>query len=441
MCLSLTEMTMNRAARSRSVSAFFTDDGRREDSMRERQALSVTQVNLYIKEIMNRDDVLTDVLVKGELSNFKAHSSGHMYMSLKDETGVMRAVMFRSSAAKLNFKPQNGMKVVAHGRVTVYERDGQYQLYIDHMQQDGIGDLYVAFEQLKNKLGAEGLFDPAHKKPLPKYPKRVGVVTAPTGAAIRDIINVLTRRFSYSDVVLYPVLVQGENAAQSIVSAIRYMNETHGADVLIVGRGGGSIEDLWAFNEEIVARAIYDSEIPIISAVGHEIDFTIADFAADLRAPTPSAAAELAVPAQSELSEKFHNVYVRLYGQVQRMLERKELELKRFRERPVLLNPTVKLEEQQIYIDRLRQDFITRAERVMEQKKKELGILASKLDGLSPLGTLSRGYAVAKGADGRVVRSAKQVNIGDEMTVLLEDGAVKTQVLECETGGILTKKA
>mgnify|MGYP004523935021 FL=1 len=409
--------------------------------MRERQALSVTQVNLYIKEVMNRDDVLTDVLVKGELSNFKAHSSGHMYMSLKDETGVMRAVMFRSSAAKLNFKPQNGMKVVAHGRVTVYERDGQYQLYIDHMQQDGIGDLYVAFEQLKNKLSAEGLFDPAHKKPLPKYPKRVGVVTAPTGAAIRDIINVLTRRFSYSDVVLYPVLVQGENAAQSIVSAIRYMNETHGADVLIVGRGGGSIEDLWAFNEEIVARAIYDSEIPIISAVGHEIDFTIADFAADLRAPTPSAAAELAVPAQSELSEKFHNVYVRLYGQVQRMLERKELELKRFRERPALLNPTVKLEEQQIYIDRLRQDFITRAERVMEQKKKELGILASKLDGLSPLGTLSRGYAVAKGADGRVVRSAKQVNIGDEMTVLLEDGTVKTQVLECETGGILTEKA
>lgn len=409
--------------------------------MRERQALSVTQVNLYIKEVMNRDDVLTDVLVKGELSNFKAHSSGHMYMSLKDETGVMRAVMFRSSAAKLNFKPQNGMKVVAHGRVTVYERDGQYQLYIDHMQQDGIGDLYVAFEQLKNKLSAEGLFDPAHKKPLPKYPKRVGVVTAPTGAAIRDIINVLTRRFSYSDVVLYPVLVQGENAAQSIVSAIRYMNETHGADVLIVGRGGGSIEDLWAFNEEIVARAIYDSEIPIISAVGHEIDFTIADFAADLRAPTPSAAAELAVPAQSELSEKFHNVYVRLYGQVQRMLERKELELKRFRERPALLNPAVKLEEQQIYIDRLRQDFITRAERVMEQKKKELGILASKLDGLSPLGTLSRGYAVAKGADGRVVRSAKQVNIGDEMTVLLEDGTVKTRVLECETGGILTEKA
>ncbi|MBQ4145905.1 MAG: exodeoxyribonuclease VII large subunit, partial [Clostridia bacterium] len=251
--------------------------------MQERQALSVTQVNLYIKEVMNRDVVLTDVLVKGELSNFKAHSTGHMYMSLKDETGVMRAVMFRSSAAKLRFKPQNGMKVVAHGRITVYERDGQYQLYIDDMQQDGIGDLYVAFEELKAKLNQEGLFDLAHKKPLPKYPKKVGVVTAPTGAAIRDIINVLTRRFSYADVTLYPVLVQGENAAQSIVSAIQYFNQTKGAEVLIVGRGGGSIEDLWAFNEEIVARAIYNSEIPIVSAVGHEIDFTISDFVADLR--------------------------------------------------------------------------------------------------------------------------------------------------------------
>ena len=208
-----------------------------------RQALSVTQINLYIKEVIAKDDILSDVLVKGELSNFKAHSSGHMYMSLKDESGVMRAVMFRSAAAKLTFWPQNGMKVIAHGRVAVYERDGQYQLYIDDMQQEGQGDLYAAFEQLKQKLAAEGLFDPAHKKRLPKYPKKVGVVTAPTGAAIRDIINVLSRRFSYSDVVLYPVLVQGENSAASIVRAIEYFNETKLADVLIVGRGGGSIED------------------------------------------------------------------------------------------------------------------------------------------------------------------------------------------------------
>lgn len=404
--------------------------------MQERQALSVTQINLYIKEIMNRDAVLTDVLVKGELSNFKAHSSGHMYMSLKDETGVMRAVMFRSSAAKLNFKPENGMKVVAHGRITVYERDGQYQLYIDHMQQDGIGDLYVAFEQLKNKLSAEGLFVSAHKKPLPKYPKKVGVVTAPTGAAIRDIINVLSRRFSYSDVVLYPVLVQGENAAPSIVQAIRYFNENHGADVLIVGRGGGSIEDLWAFNEEIVARAIYDSEIPIISAVGHEIDFTISDFAADLRAPTPSAAAELAVPAQTELMEKFNNVYTRLYGQAGRIIERGRLRLKSLSERPAFLNPMLKINEERMYLDRLYQDLTARTARISEQKRKELGIAASKLDGLSPLGTLTRGFSVAKGKDGKVVRSVSQVQPGDTMTVLVEDGRILASVQSAEKGDL-----
>ena len=289
-------------------------------SMKERQALSVTQVNLYIKDVIARDDILCDVLVKGELSNFKAHSSGHMYMSLKDESGVMRAVMFRSAASKLTFRPQNGMKVIAHGRISVYERDGQYQLYIDDMQQEGQGDLYVAFEQLKQKLAAEGFFDPVHKKPLPKYPKRVGVVTAPTGAAIRDIINVLTRRFSYADIVLYPVLVQGENSAASIVGAIEYFNAQRSADVLIVGRGGGSIEDLWSFNEEVVARAIYNSEIPIVSAVGHEIDFTIADFVADLRAPTPSAAAELVVPSQIELAEKFNNVYRRMFQQAMRAI-------------------------------------------------------------------------------------------------------------------------
>ena len=396
--------------------------------MQERQALSVTQVNLYIKEVMNRDDILTDVLVKGELSNFKAHSSGHMYMSLKDETGVMRAVMFRGSAAKLRFKPQNGMKVVAHGRVTVYERDGQYQLYIDDMQQEGVGDLYVAFEELKQKLSQEGLFDPAHKKPLPKYPKRVGVVTAPTGAAIRDIINVLTRRFSYADVVLYPVLVQGENAKESIVEAIRYFNETKGADVLIVGRGGGSIEDLWAFNEEIVAREIYRSEIPIVSAVGHEIDFTISDFVADLRAPTPSAAAELVVPAQTELMEKFQNVYHRLYQQSSRILERGRLGLERLKERPALRNPMQKLSENQIYLDRLYQDFTTNAIRVLEQKKQSLGLETSKLDGLSPLGTLARGFSVAKGEDGKVVHSITQVKTGESMTVQVEDGQILTTV-------------
>ena len=397
-------------------------------AMIERQALSVTQVNLYIKEIMNRDVVLNDILVKGELSNFKAHSSGHMYMSLKDESGVMRAVMFRSSAAKLKFKPQNGMKVVAHGRITVYERDGQYQLYIDDMQQDGIGDLYVAFEQLKVKLNQEGLFDPAHKKPLPRYPKKVGVVTAPTGAAIRDIINVLSRRFSYTDVVLYPVLVQGENSAQSIVEAIRYFNRNRAADVLIVGRGGGSIEDLWSFNEEAVARAVYDSEIPIVSAVGHEIDFTISDFAADLRAPTPSAAAELVVPSQAELGEKFNNVYSRLYSQANRIMERARLQLKAQTERPAFRNPMLKVNEERMYLDRLSQDFTTAYTGILNQKKQALQVGISRLDGLSPLGTLARGFSVAKDQQGHVVRTVKQVSAGESLEVMVEDGRILATV-------------
>ncbi|MBE5041127.1 exodeoxyribonuclease VII large subunit [Ructibacterium gallinarum] len=392
--------------------------------MIEKQALSVTQVNQYIKEVMNRDTVLTDILVKGELSNFKAHSSGHMYMSLKDESGVMRAVMFRSSAAKLRFKPQNGMKVVAHGRITVYERDGQYQLYIDDMQQEGIGDLYVAFEKLKNKLNAEGLFDPAHKKPLPKYPKKVGVITAPTGAAIRDIINVLSRRFSYSDVVLYPVLVQGENSAASIVEAIRYFNRTDGADVLIVGRGGGSIEDLWSFNEEIVARAIYDSHIPIVSAVGHEIDFTISDFAADLRAPTPSAAAELVVPSQNELMDKFNNVYSRLYSQANRILERAKLMLKSQAERPVLTDPRLKLNEQRIYLDRLYQDLTGACTDLFRGKQQAASLAVSRLDGLSPLGALHRGFSVTEDGNGHVIRSVKQTAPGEKISILVEDGRI-----------------
>ncbi len=398
--------------------------------MVERQAIFVTQLNQYIKELMNRDDILSDVLVKGELSNFKAHSSGHMYMSLKDEGGVLRAVMFRGNAQKLKFKPQNGMKVVAHGRVAVYERDGQYQLYIDDMQQEGIGDLYVAFEELKTRLNREGLFDSAHKKPLPKYPKKVGVITAPTGAAIRDIINVLSRRFSYSDVVLYPVLVQGENSAASIVEALRYFNETHLADVLIVGRGGGSIEDLWSFNEESVARAIYQSDIPIISAVGHEIDFTISDFVADLRAPTPSAAAELVVPSQIELKEKFNNVYNRLYSQANRILERASLRLKQQAEHPLMRNPLSKMDEQRIYLDRLYQGFADGCIRVLEENQKKLQISATKLDGLSPLGVLSRGFSVIKNEENRVVKSVKDVKAGDQLSLTVMDGTIQTVVQE-----------
>ena len=398
-------------------------------SMKERQALSVTQVNLYIKEVIARDDILCDVLVKGELSNFKAHSSGHMYMSLKDESGVMRAVMFRSAASKLAFRPQNGMKVVAHGRVSVYERDGQYQLYIDDMQQEGQGDLYVAFEKLKQKLAAEGLFDPAHKKPLPKYPKKVGVVTAPTGAAIRDIINVLTRRFSYADIVLYPVLVQGENSAASVVGAIEYFNAQKGEDVLIVGRGGGSIEDLWSFNEESVARAIYNSEIPIVSAVGHEIDFTIADFVADLRAPTPSAAAELVVPSQIELAEKFNNVYRRMFQQAMRAIENRRLRVSACSDRPVFKNPLQKIENQQQRLDNVSFMLEAAYRNASNEKKRRLAECAAKLEGLSPLGTLARGYSVAKDSDGKIIRSVSQVSGGDEISVRVPDGEISAQVI------------
>lgn len=396
--------------------------------MIERQALSVTQVNLYIKEVIARDDILCDVLVKGELSNFKAHSSGHMYMSLKDESGVMRAVMFRSAASKLLFKPQNGMKVVAHGRISVYERDGQYQLYIDDMQQEGQGDLYVAFEQLKAKLAAEGLFAPEHKMSLPKYPKKVGVVTAPTGAAIRDIINVLTRRFSYADIVLYPVLVQGENSAASIVGAIEYFNRSRCADVLIVGRGGGSIEDLWSFNEEIVARAIYNSEIPIVSAVGHEIDFTISDFVADLRAPTPSAAAELVVPSQIELAEKFNNVYRRMYQQAMRAIENRRLRVNACSDRPVFKNPIQKIENAQQRLDNLSYMLETAYKNGAAEKKRQLAEYAARLEGLSPLGTLARGYSVTKGKDGKVVRSVSQVCSGDKISIRVSDGEINAQV-------------
>jgi len=398
--------------------------------MEERIILSVTQVNLYIKEKLENDVFMSNVTVKGEISNIKIHSSRHIYMSLKDEKGVIRAVMFRGNASKLAFKPDNGMKVVASGRISVYERDGNYQLYIDSMKQEGIGDLHIAFEKLKIQLSEEGLFDVKYKKPLPKYPKKVGVVTAPTGAAIRDIINVLTRRFSYSDVLLYPVLVQGENSAESIVSAIEWFNDKRAADVLIIGRGGGSIEDLWSFNEEIVARAIFKSEIPIVSAVGHEIDFTISDFVSDLRSPTPSAAAELVVPDERELISKFDNVLKRIKLCSSKILDNKRLNLKFYAEKNVLTNPESMINNQKIYLDSLYKSFENSISKITEAKKKELSVMVSKLDGLSPLGTLSRGFSVTKDEKGNVLRSVKQVKKGDLLKVTLTDGEINTRVEE-----------
>ena len=394
----------------------------------ENKVLTVTELNIFIKNMMESNPFLNRVSIKGEISNFKRHSSGHLYMSLKDETGVIRAVMFRFAASKLSFSPENGAKVVAEGRVSVYERDGQYQLYIDSMQPDGVGELHIKFEKLKQKLSAEGLFDSKYKKPLPKYPKKIGVITAPTGAAVRDIINVLSRRFKFSDVVLYPVLVQGENAAPDIVRAIEFFNENNYANVLIVGRGGGSIEDLWAFNEEIVARAIFKSEIPIISAVGHEIDFTISDFVADLRAPTPSAAAELVVPDERELAEKFGNVYKRLETCAARIVESKKLMLRYYADKQVLKNPEYTINEKRMWLDSISKDFESYVSAHLAEKKKNLGICASKLEGLSPLGAISRGFSLVVGEDGKLIKKVSDAKSGDKIDLRLSDGVLKATV-------------
>lgn len=386
--------------------------------------LSVTELNLYIKRVFENDLLLSSITIKGEISNFKHHSTGHMYMSLKDETGVIRAVMFRYAASSLDFKPENGMKVIVRGRVSVYERDGQYQIYIDRMQRDGLGEKHLAFEKLKAKLNEEGLFDQKFKKPLPKYPRKIGIVTAPTGAAIRDILNILSRRFKYSDVVLYPVLVQGENAADSIVEAIEFFNRENYVDVMIIGRGGGSIEDLWAFNEEIVARAVFKSEIPVISAVGHEIDFTISDFVADLRAPTPSAAAELVVPDKNELLEKFNNVLIRMNNCVKQSVEKKRLTLKYFEDNSALKNISLKINEKRMHIDSLYTDFENVIFNIINEKKKQLSIQVSKLEGLSPLGTLLRGFSLSFKADGGLIKSVLDVNVSDRIDIKLSDGTV-----------------
>lgn len=387
--------------------------------------LTVGQLNLFIKDIFNQIPMLNNVRIKGEISNFKHHSSGHMYMSLKDETGVLRAVMFRSAALTLDFKPENGMQVIAQGRVSVYERDGQYQLYINSMSRDGKGNLFEQFEKLKKKLEAEGLFDRSVKKPIPEFPKKIGIATAPTGAAVRDIINILSRRFPYADICLYPVLVQGEGAAESVCRAIEYFNDTSSADVLIIGRGGGSMEDLWAFNEEVLARAIFKSDIPIISAVGHETDFTIADFVADLRAPTPSAAAELAVPSAVELYERVQNFAQRMKNASAGLVERSNLRLKLYSEKQVLADPLFKINEKGIQLDNAYRMFENAVKNVLSEKNRDLSIAVSQLDGLSPLNTLKRGFSVAKTEEGRVIKSVNDVKSGDGISVVVSDGEIR----------------
>lgn len=385
----------------------------------EPKVATVSQINGYVKKILDHNIILNNVWVKGEISNFKHHYSGHMYITLKDEGGVLKAVMFKGSAQSLAFEPSDGMKVLARGRVSVYEAGGAYQLYIEEMIPDGVGELYIAYEQLKKQLEEEGLFSSEHKKPIPQFPKSIGVVTASTGAAVRDIINVITRRYPLAKIVLYPAQVQGTGAAQSIVGAIEYFNAVGGVDTLIVGRGGGSIEDLWAFNEEITARAIFNSKIPVISAVGHETDFTIADFVADLRAPTPSAAAEIAVPSVIELRNRINTDKNRISQNIAQRIESSRLLLKRFKMR----TPKDKIDDYSLRLDALMRSMENSLRIKTMSMRNQLAEKAAKLDALSPLQTLSRGYSIPTTEDGSVIRSAEELTEGMEFTLRLKDGS------------------
>ena len=380
---------------------------------------TVSQINGYVKKILDHNIILNNVWIKGEISNFKHHYSGHLYITLKDEGGVLKAVMFRSSAQSLTFEPSDGMKVLARGRISVYEAGGAYQLYIEEMIPDGVGELYIAYEQLKKQLAEEGLFDEVHKKPIPQFPKRVGVVTASTGAAVRDIINVITRRYPMAEIVIYPAQVQGTGAAQSVVRAIEYFNATKEVDTLIVGRGGGRIEDLWAFNEVITARAIYASQIPIISAVGHETDFTIADFVADLRAPTPSAAAEIAVPSMIELRNRINIDQNRISQNVVGRIESSRLLLKRFK----MKTPKDRIDDYNLKLDSLLKSMENSLKMKTMTLKRQFAEQTAKLDALSPLQTLSRGYSIPTTEDGTVIRSAEEMKKGMEFTLRLKDGS------------------
>lgn len=392
------------------------------------EILTVADLNKYIKEKIDNDERLNNVLIKGEISNFKNHYTGHMYFTLKDEKSLIKCVMFKTYTAHLSFMPKDGMKVVILGSVSVFERDGVYQIYAKAMKQDGLGSLYEAYEKLKLKLEDEGLFDASHKVKIPYMPKTIGVLTASTGAVIRDIINVSTRRNPNVHIRLYPVPVQGPTAAEQIVNGIKFMNENKLADVLIVGRGGGSLEDLWPFNEEIVARAIYESEIPIISAVGHETDFTIADFVADLRAPTPSAAAELAVQKIDDVKELLSNYQNRNKLALKKKLQLMRLEYEKCMTKQVFTNPLQKINEQYMVLDmKVKKLQNSISNKIKEEKTKYVKSVA-KLDALSPLKTLARGYSIVSldnEKDKDVIISAKQLKRDDKINVKFADGDVK----------------
>ena len=397
----------------------------------ERQTLSVSQLNSRIKGLIDGDPELSDVCVRGELSNYKIYPSGHHYFTLKDAESSIRCVMFKSSAVKLRFRPESGMGVTAFGRVSVYPRDGAYQLYCSALLPEGTGDLQVAFEQLKRKLDEEGLFAREHKKPLPKYPGRIAIITSSAGAAVHDMIRILSQRWPLTKVVLLPVRVQGAEAPPEIVGAIRYANEFKVADLIITGRGGGSIEDLWAFNDERVARAIYASELPVISAVGHEPDVTIADYVADARASTPSNAAEIAVPDIAEFTDVLRSYEIRSAQAMAKKLAALRTRLDAVSTKRVMDDPAAAIDDRRIVLDRYRDRLIGAQEHINAEKKHEYVRLTAALDAMSPLKVLSRGYAIVSGASGDVIKSIDALEKGDAVSLRLADGTA-----ECEVAGV-----
>ena len=394
------------------------------------RVFSVYDVNRYIKGIFSTDMLLTDILVSGEISNYKYHYSGHMYFTLKDDQSLIKCVMFKSSAASLGFEPENGMKVIIKGYISVFERDGQYQLYAQKMQPDGLGSLHIAFEQLKAKLQKEGLFDSEYKKPLPLFPSCIGVVTSSTGSVVKDIINVATRRNNNVNIKILPVQVQGLGSADSVAKAIKTFNLLKNVDVIIVARGGGSLEELWAFNEEVVARSIFASEIPIVSAVGHETDFTISDFVADLRAPTPSAAAELVVPDMDSLKDTVLALRKRLVIAVKRETQLMAMRLSKYESSTAFSQPLDRIYQERLKLDSDLKQITQLIHTRMIEKKAELSNFAAKLNALSPLNIMARGFLVAKGEDNHIIKRAQEVSIGDKVILTFLDGEAKCTIEE-----------
>ena len=387
------------------------------------EPITVTALNKYIKNIVDNDELLGMVYIRGEISNFKSHYTGHLYFTLKDETSLIKCVMFKTYTSNLNFTPKDGMSVVILGSVSVFERDGIYQIYVKGMEMDGVGALYAEYEKLKSKLAEEGLFDENKKKRIPMLPKSIGVITSKTGAVIRDIINVTTRRFPNVNIKLYPASVQGKGAAETIVKGLKYFNQARNVDVIIVARGGGSLEDLWPFNEEITARAIYESNIPVISAVGHETDFTIADFVADLRAPTPSAAGELAVPELNELMWKLGNIRKKICLLLTQKLELMKNKYYSLMNSKVLKNPYDILQQKTLTVEKYESELISNITIKIKDDRLKLTKIASSLDALSPLKTLTRGYSIIEDKNRNVITSVKEIKTNDIVSIILTDGS------------------